>query len=65
MVDSGSLVHNEHLSSWITLLLVRFIAVGRISWQARHAKILILLGICSFQTVVHTFFATHPPDVPT
>ena len=65
MVDSDFIVHTEHLSSWTTLLLVRFTAVGRISWQALHAKTLNLLGIRSFQIASHTYFVVQPLEVPT
>ena len=65
MVDSDSIVHTEHLSSGITLLLVRFTAVGKISWQARHAKTLNLIGICNFQRASQTCFAAQPLEVPT
>ena len=40
MVDSSSIVHTEHLSSFTTFLLVKFTAVGKISRQALHANTL-------------------------
>ena len=65
MVDSGSNVHTEHFSSWTTLLLVKFTAVGRTLWQALHANTLNLLGIRSFQIASQTCFVVQPLEVPT
>ena len=65
IVDFVSLVQIEHLSSLITLLLVKFTTIGRISWQALHANTLILFRSQSFHIAAYTFFAAQPLDVPT
>jgi hypothetical protein len=53
-VDSSSRLHQGHLPSSVTLHLIRFSLVGRMSLHARHMNILTEFGIRRFQRELQT-----------
>lgn len=53
IADSESLLHRVHVPSSIINLQASFSRVGKMPWQARHAKIRTLFGMWSFHSLPH------------
>lgn len=52
--NSIVLVHNPQVPSSTTCLRTKLSRVGKMSWQAHHLNTLILFGMWSFHSLVHT-----------